>query len=87
MAIWNEAVDAHGTVVERYLAGRGLELPPGADVLRFNPRTPWREDSGEVVHIWAMIGCLRAIVGNAITGIHKTRLTQRGRGEGRTARC
>ena len=78
VAIWDDAVDAHGTVVERYLASRGLDLPDGADVLRFHPRCPWREDSGEVIRVPAMIGCLRAIGTDAITGVHKTRLTHEG---------
>ena len=78
VAIWNEAVDAHGTVAERYLASRGLSLPDGADALRFHPRCPWREDSGEVIRVLAMIGCLRAIGTDAITGVHKTRLTTEG---------
>ena len=78
VAIWHQSVDAHGTVVERYLASRGLSLPDGSDVLRFNPRTPWREDSGEVIRVPAMIGCLRAIDTEAITGVHKTRLTHEG---------
>ena len=77
-AIWDAAVDAHGTVVERYLASRGLILPDSSDVLRFNPRTPWREDNGEVIRVPAMIGCLRAINDDAITGVHKTRLTHEG---------
>lgn len=82
-AIWDAAVDAHGTIAERYLQGRGLNLPEGAGALRFHPRTPWREDTGEVVRVPAMIGCLRAIDGDVITGVHKTRLTREGAKVGR----
>ena len=78
LAIWNAGTDAHGTCVERYLASRGLDLPVGTDALRFNPRTPWREDNGEVVRVPAMVACLRAIEGDGITGVHKTRLTREG---------
>ena len=77
-AIWDAACDAHGTIAEAYMRGRGLDLPAGVDALRFNPRTPWREDSGEVIRVPAMIGCLRAIDTEAITGVHKTRLTHEG---------
>ncbi len=82
-AIWDTASDAHGNCVEVYLRSRGLDLPVGADVLRFNPRTPWREDSGEVIRVPAMVGCLREIQGDAITGVHKTRLTREGAKVGR----
>lgn len=38
--LWDAAVDIHGTIAERYLAGRWLG-PPVADV-RFHPRCPYR---------------------------------------------
>ena len=82
-AIWDAAGDAHGTVVERYLKSRGLALPDGSDALRFNARTPWREDSGEVVRVPAMVALMRAVEGDAITGVHKTRLTVEGTKVGR----
>jgi len=72
-AIWNEAVPAHGTVVDRYMAGRGLELLPGSDVLRFHPRCPWRdEDQDRTIFVPAMIAAMRAIDGDAITGVQRT---------------
>jgi hypothetical protein len=44
--IWRASVDPRGTVVERYLASRGLTL--GADVassvIRWNPAAQWRDD-------------------------------------------
>ncbi len=62
VTIWNEAGDAHGTVVETYLQSRGLDLPDGSDVLRFHPRCPWRdEDRSETIRIPAMVACMRAI--------------------------
>ncbi len=79
VAIWNEAGDAHGTVVERYLAGRGLELPSGAEVLRFHPRCPWRDGAGNrTIYVPAMVAAFRAIQGDAITAVHRTRLTPEG---------
>jgi hypothetical protein len=37
--IWNDAVDARGTLVETYLASRGLRLPTNVtlDVIRYHP--------------------------------------------------
>ena len=77
-AIWNQAGDAHGTVVEVYLRSRGIDLPPGADALRYHARTPWRDDDGNVVFVPCMIAAMRAIDGDAVTGIHRTRLTAEG---------
>ncbi len=79
IAIWNEAGDAHGTVVERYLVSRDLDLPPGADVLRYHPACPWRdEERQQTIGVPALIACMRAIDGDAVTGIHRTRLTAEG---------
>ncbi len=77
--IWDEARDPHGTVVESYLASRGLELPQGADVLRYHPRCPWRDqDRAETIRVPAMVACMRAIDGDVIAGVHRTRLTDAG---------
>jgi len=78
-AIWEETEDAHGTVVETYLASRGLELLPGSDVLRFHPRCPWRDqDRAETIRVPAMVAAMRALTGDAVTGVHRTRLTDAG---------
>lgn len=77
--IWDDAGDTRGTVVQTYLQSRGIELPDGADVLRFHPRCPWRdEEAGRTIFVPAMIAAMRAIDGDAITGIHRTRLTDAG---------
>ncbi len=78
VAIWNEASDAHGTVVETYLAGRGLELPPGAGALRYHARTPWRNDDGSVIFVPCMVAAMRTIDGDVLTAVHRTRLTPDG---------
>ena len=79
VAIWNEAGEAHSTVVEHYLISRGLELPDGGDVLRFHPRCPWRDDAaGRTIFVPAMVAALRQIQGDEITGVHRTRLTPEG---------
>jgi len=77
-ALWAEAMPPQGTVVERYLASRGLELPPGADAIRFHPGCPWREDNGTIVRVPAMLAAMRAVDGDTITGIHRTQLTPEG---------
>jgi len=78
-AIWDEAGDAHGTVVERYLTSRDLELPPGSDVLRYHPRCPWGDNVlDRTIFVPAMVAAMRQVEGDAITGIHRTRLTPEG---------
>jgi CHC2 zinc finger/Toprim domain len=44
--IWRASVDPRGTVVERYLASRGLTLDDdvAARVIRWNPAAQWRDD-------------------------------------------
>jgi putative DNA primase/helicase len=46
LRIWREAQDPRGTIVESYLASRGLELPPlcAGHVIRFHPACPWNEE-------------------------------------------
>lgn len=79
VAIWGEGVDAHDTVVERYLTSRGLDLPEGAEVLRYHPRCPWRDETeNRTMYVPAMVAALRQIQDDVITGIHRTRLTPEG---------
>jgi hypothetical protein len=54
LARWREGVDSRGTVVERYLNGRGLQL--GEDV------------AGEVLRWHPRIGAMLALFRNAMTG-------------------
>ena len=81
-AIWDEAGDAHGTVVARYLGSRGLKLDlldNIQEVIRFHPRCPWRDETVErTIYVPAMVAALRTIAGDEITGIHRTRLTPEG---------
>ncbi len=79
LRIWHEAGDAHGTVVETYLASRDLDLPDGADVLRFHARCSWRdEELDRTIYVPAMIAAMRAIDNDAITAVHRTRLSSEG---------
>ncbi len=78
--IWRGSQDAAGTIVDRYLASRGLALPDNAaDVLRFHPQCPWGDKAtGRNIRVPAMIAAMRQIQGNAITAVHRTRLTPGG---------
>ena len=75
--IWQEGRDPTGTLVERYLASRGLVVPDRAsDVIRFHPRCPWGDKaSGQTIFIPAMVAAMRSIADNRITAVHRTRLT------------
>ena len=78
--LWHQGVDPRGTIVERYLASRGLELPAevAGTVLRFHPRCPWRE--GEVtIRVPAMLGAMRSVTTDELRAVHRTRLTDDGR--------
>lgn len=79
--IWNEGRDPAGTVVARYLASRGLTLPERAsDVIRYHPRCPWGDKaSGRTIFVPAMVAPMRAVIGDRITAVHRTRLTDDGR--------
>ncbi len=84
-ALWGEGCDAAGTVVERYLAGRGLALPERvADVLRFHPQCPWRDGSdAPTIFVPTMIAAMRAVVGDRVVAVHRTRLADNGAKLGR----
>jgi hypothetical protein len=73
--IWNDAVDARGTLVETYLASRGLRLPDGVthDVIRFHPDLYF---GGQRVP--GMVLLFRDIVTDWPCAIHRTFLTRDG---------
>lgn len=82
LALWNAARDPRGTVVERYLGSRWLELPDEAagSVLRFHLACPWRDEaSGEVIRVPAMVAAMRCIRSDQLVAVHRTRLTEDGR--------
>jgi hypothetical protein len=47
-ALWQDGVDPSGTIVERYLASRGLVLSDdiATRVVRFHGACPWRGEDG-----------------------------------------
>ena len=65
-----------GTLAERYLQSRGINLPEAVSALRFHPRCFYRGPAGR--EIWpALIAAVTDLDG-AITGVHRTWLNPDG---------
>ncbi|MFD0466750.1 virulence-associated protein E [Microvirga aerilata] len=87
LALWEEACDPRGTIVEAYLTrskedgGRGLAYPDDvADaVLRYHPACPWKDESGTTLRVPAMVAAMRCIHTDRLKAVHRTRLTPEGR--------
>lgn len=74
LRLWHEATLPTRTMVETYLAGRGLRLPGGSDLaLRFHPACP---HGG--AQLPAMLGLMRGIVTDRPLGVHRTFLSADG---------
>jgi hypothetical protein len=73
--IWDEAIGSIGTLVETYLASRGLTLPPGAPI-RFHPACPRGTD-----RLPAMISLMTDPVTASPCGAHRTFLRLDGSGK------
>ena len=77
-AIWDEARDPRGTLVEAYFCIRRLTLDDGVAgrALRFHPRCPWRnENTGQTDRVPALIAAFRSLDDDEITAIHRIALT------------
>jgi hypothetical protein len=74
--LWTAARDPRGTPVQRYLRGRGLDLPP-APVLRFTPRC-WNAESGK--ELPAMVARVDGPNGEFVA-VHRTWLEPDGSGK------
>jgi putative DNA primase/helicase len=76
--IWNEAGHPRGTAAENYLRARALDLPAhlAGDVLRFHPRTPWRDENTGNGRIPCLIAAFRSLDNDEVTAIHRIRLDQ-----------
>jgi hypothetical protein len=75
--IWDAAGDPRGTLAEKYLQARRLELDEelAGNVLRFHARCPWRnEGTGRTDFIPALIAAFRSIDDDTITAIHRIAL-------------
>ena len=78
---WSEGQDPRGTIVEKYLNGRGLELADdiAGHVIRFHPDCPWREgEDGPIIRVPAMICAMRHIATDEIVAVSRRRLTLTG---------
>lgn len=75
--IWRDARPPRGTVIETYLAARGLTLPDGA-ALRFHPGLRHRADRG-----WwpAMVALVQHGIDGTPQAIHRTFLARDGSGK------
>jgi hypothetical protein len=75
--LWDESRNPRGTLVEKYLANRGLELPAdiAGEVLRFHPACPFGPDQRHP----CMVALYRNIVTDEPVAIHRTALTADGR--------
>jgi hypothetical protein len=82
-ALWRVSIDPRGTLVERYLKSRALDLPDEAanEAIRFHPDCSF--EYGE--RFPAMVCLVRNIFSNEPQGIHRTALTADGR-DGKTFR-
>jgi Toprim domain len=77
--LWEQGCEPRGTVAEKYLAARSLDLPSElcGSVFRFHPRTPWRnENTGITERIPTLLAAFHNVDDNTITGVHRIRLDQ-----------
>jgi putative DNA primase/helicase len=80
-AIWDEAADPRGTVVEQYLRSRALILDDdlAGSVLRYHPACPWRdENTGRTVGVPALVAAFTSIDDGEVTAIQRVALTPEG---------
>jgi putative DNA primase/helicase len=75
--IWKAAGGPRGTIVEQYLASRGLELPDdlAGRVVRFHPACPFGQGTRQP----CMITAFRSIADDTLQAIHRTALTPDGK--------
>jgi hypothetical protein len=80
-ALWDEARNPCGSIVQTYLEGRALALPDevAGAVLRFHPACPWKDENGNLIRVPAMIAAMRCIHTDRLKAVHRTRLTPDGR--------
>jgi hypothetical protein len=75
LALWRASIDPRGTLVERYLKFRALDLPNEAanEAIRFHPDCPFMDE-----RFPAMICLVRNIVSNEPQAVHRTALAADG---------
>ncbi|KPF84476.1 hypothetical protein IP70_15730 [alpha proteobacterium AAP38] len=73
--IWTAAQPWRGTLVETYLAGRGVVPVEDIPTLRLAPRLKWKGETRKADSFWpAMVGAAQDVRGR-ITGVHRTYLS------------
>jgi hypothetical protein len=79
--LWKSGVDPRGTLAERYLNSRGLELPDNIAnrVVRFHGACPWNSEDGENERRPVMLTAFRSIANDKLVAVHRTLLSDHGR--------
>jgi hypothetical protein len=74
-ALWDEATHPAGTPVEKYLRGRGLDLPAAAagEAIRFHPSCPFASERTP-----AMLALVRDVVSCLPKAVHRTAIRSSG---------
>jgi hypothetical protein len=77
--LWARAKDPRGTLAERYLRGRGLDLPDCAvgEAIRFDPHCQFGTGA-EAKHYSTMLCLARGIIDNCAQAVHRTALADDG---------
>jgi hypothetical protein len=75
-AIWTEAREARGSIVEAYLSSRGLYLPADVRCIRYHPRCARGAE-----RLPAMIAEMRSATTDEFLGVHRTFIKQDGSGK------
>ena len=79
LVIWSEVRPLRGTLAEKYLRSRCIEVPDEAlDVLAFHPACPWESSKAP-----ALVALIRDIITGEPVGIHRTALSADGSKIGR----
>jgi putative DNA primase/helicase len=79
LVIWSEVRPLRGTLAEKYLRSRCIEVPDEAlDVLAFHPACPWESSKAP-----ALVALVRDIITGEPVGIHRTALAADGSKIGR----
>jgi hypothetical protein len=79
--LWDQGGEPHGSPVENYLHARRLDgAAYDGDVLRFHPKTPWRdENTGKTIFVACALAAFRSIDDGLLTAVHRIRVDQPGR--------
>jgi hypothetical protein len=85
LRIWNEALDPHVPIIERYFKRRRLKLTDdvAGRVVRFHDNCPWRRPDGTAERRPCMITAFRSIADDSLQAIQRTALDDDGQKTGR----